>query len=202
MVPRTKLKWSSDGTSVYLTQPNHINAALIRFNMTDCKVAPTPMITDFDSESITTEDHINPDFPYNGLIGRLLWIGRNTRPDILNAVAMLASFNSNFSDYHIQQAKRVLAYLKGTISFGLYYSKQADFSIEQPLKMHMYSDSDWVRCKSTRRSITGYVGYLLSCPIIFSSTYQTSTNCYFSNRSRMYGNVTCFKRNTLCSKYL
>ena len=113
-----KMDWNEDGSAVKLTQPNHINAALIKYHMEDSKLVPTPMISDFDSTPLPPE-HINPDFPYAGIIGTLMWIARNTRPDILTAVTLLASHNNRFGDYHIKQAKRVLAYLKSTKEYGV-----------------------------------------------------------------------------------
>ena len=73
---------------------------------------------------------------------------------------------------HIKEAKRVLAYLKGTIDYGLVIKKCPNYDITKPITLKMYSDSDWGRCKITRRSVTGYVGFLLGSPIITQSCYQ------------------------------
>ena len=166
-----KMDWSTDGTEVKLTQPNHINAALVKYHMEDSKDVPTPMVTDFDSAPLPSE-HINPDFPYSGIIGTLMWIARNTRPDILTAVTLLASHNNRFSDYHIKQAKRVLAYLKSTKEYGIKIQKEPNFDMNKPIKLVMYSDFDWARDKIKRRSVTGFVGYFMGSPIVTQSHYQ------------------------------
>ena len=165
------MDWNEDGSAVKLTQPNHINAALIKYHMEDSKLVPTPMISDFDSTPLPPE-HTNPDFPYAGIIGTLMWIARNTRPDILTAVTLLASHNNRFGDYHIKQAKRVLAYLKSTKDYGVKITGQKDFDLTKPLKLVLYSDSDWARDKIKRRSMTGYIGYFLGSPIVWQSCYQ------------------------------
>ena len=167
----TKMEWSNDFTGVKLTQPNHIRSALIRYNMMDCKPQSTPMSADFDSSPLSA-DHVNPDFPYSGIIGTLIWIARISRPDILNAVTLLASHSGSFCDRHIKEAKRVLAYLKGTEDYGLLIKKSPGYDISKPITLKMYSDSDWGRNKTTRRSVTGYVGYLLGSPIVSQSCYQ------------------------------
>jgi hypothetical protein len=166
-----KMEWNSEMTAVKLTQPNHLRSALIKYNMVDCKPQKTPMSPDFDSTALP-EDTVSPDFPYSGLIGTLIWIARNTRPDILNAVTMLASHNKRFSERHIKEAKRVLAYLKGTENHGLMIRKAKKFDITQPMTLNMYSDSDWGRDKTSRRSVTGFVGFFQGSPIVTQACYQ------------------------------
>ncbi|GKF52363.1 uncharacterized mitochondrial protein-like protein, partial [Tanacetum coccineum] len=55
---------------------------------------------------------------------------------------------------HFQSVKRILRYVKGTISFGLTFSRPHKNSIIG------YSDVDWARCLDTRRSTYGYSIYL------------------------------------------
>lgn len=45
-------------------------------------------------------------------------------------------------------------YLKGTINKGLFYSASCDLSLT------VYSNADWGRCLSSRRSLTGYCIFL------------------------------------------
>ena len=167
----TKMEWSTDYSAVKLTQPNHIRGALIRYNMMDCKPQITPMSADYDSSPLP-EDHVNPDFPFSGIIGTLIWIARNSRPDILVAVTLLATRNKRFNTDHIKAAKRILAYLKGTENYGIIIRKEPNFDISKPITLKMYTDSDWARDKATRRSITGYVGYFMGSPIVTQCKYQ------------------------------
>ena len=167
----TKMEWSTDYSAVKLTQPNHIRGALIRYNMMDCKPQNTPMSADYDSSPLP-EDHVNPDFPFSGIIGTLIWIARNSRPDILVAVTLLATRNKRFNTDHIKAAKRILAYLKGTENYGIIIRKEPNFDISKPITLKMYTDSDWARDKATRRSVTGYVGYFMGSPIVTQCKYQ------------------------------
>ena len=166
-----RLQWNKDFSSVKLDQPNDIRKALLRFNMCDAKIWNTPMASDFDSEP-APKDNVNPNFPYAALIGVLLWITRMTRPDIQVAVTLLASHMSNFTEYHIKQAKRVLSYLKGTSELGLHITKQKEPFDLKNCKLEVFSDSDWARDKIKRRSVTGYVGYFLGNPIVYRVCYQ------------------------------
>lgn len=67
---------------------------------------------------------------------------------------------------HLHALKRVLRYVKGTISHGLrlYKSKKND--------MVTYSDADWAGCPSTRRSTSGYCVFLGDNLVSWSSKRQ------------------------------
>lgn len=55
--------------------------------------------------------------------------------------------NPSSSDF--TALKRILSYIKGTLSFGLHINKG-------PLKLIAFSDTDWAGDPSDRRSTTGY----------------------------------------------
>lgn len=50
--------------------------------------------------------------------------------------------------------KRILGYVKGTITMGISLHKGTDFTVTA------YSDSDWAGCNITRRSTGGYITFL------------------------------------------
>jgi hypothetical protein len=54
-------------------------------------------------------------FPYQCLVGSLMYIAVSTRPDIMHAVSVLSRFNLCYDNEHVAAAKRVLRYLKGTM---------------------------------------------------------------------------------------
>ena len=101
-----------------------------------------------------------------------MWLTRMTRPDIMLSVTLLASHMTNFTDFHIKAAKRVLQYVKGTMDLGLHIKKMASKIDPLNCKLEFYSDSDWARDKIKRRSVTGYVGYFLNNPIVYCCKYQ------------------------------
>ncbi|GKB85873.1 retrovirus-related pol polyprotein from transposon RE1 [Tanacetum coccineum] len=55
---------------------------------------------------------------------------------------------------HFQAVKRILRYIKGTLSFGL------SFHHSDSPSLLGYSDADWARCLETRRSTYGYSIFL------------------------------------------
>jgi hypothetical protein len=104
---------------------------------------------------------------YRTVVGKLLHISRNTRPDIAYAVHQVSRFNSAPGDEHWVAVKRILRYLKGSISTGIEFKSTNTILIG-------YSDADHAACPETRRSVTGYA-FKLGCNLLsWSSKTQTS----------------------------
>ena len=66
-------------------------------------------------------EEVNP-LPFRSLIGSLRYLV-HTRPDITYNVSYLSRFMLKPTSEHINAAKRVLRYIKGTSLFGLRYEK-------------------------------------------------------------------------------
>ena len=60
--------------------------------------------------------------PYINAVGALMYLATATRPDIANAVSILARFSSNPGLQHWQAVKHLMRYLKGTMDMKLTYS--------------------------------------------------------------------------------
>ncbi|GLI65174.1 hypothetical protein VaNZ11_008635 [Volvox africanus] len=88
---------------------------------------------------------------YRALVGELYYLATNTRPDIAQAISVLARFMGKPSKADMGLALGVLRYLAGTKELGLCFGGDGD------LAMVSYSDSDWAGDPATRRSTTGYV---------------------------------------------
>lgn len=56
---------------------------------------------------------------YQRLIGKLMYLACDTKPDIIFAVGQLSKHNANSRKKHLQIAKRVVRYLKDTIDISL-----------------------------------------------------------------------------------
>ena len=74
-----------------------------------------------------------------------------TRPDLCCIVTKLSQNMCDPTKAHLNMAKHVLRYLKGTLNIGLTFRKQKS----EILGLQGFCDSDW-GAPSDRRSITGY----------------------------------------------
>jgi len=85
---------------------------------------------------------------YKGLIGSLLYL-TTCRPNIMFAVCLCARFQSCPKESHLKATKRILKYLKGTTSIGLWYPSHS------PIHLVGYSESDFAGCNLDRKSTSG-----------------------------------------------
>ena len=96
------------------------------------------------------------------MIGSFLYLTAS-RPDIMFSVCM-----ANPKETHLIAVKRILRYLKHTLSIGLWYPKGAIFELIG------YSDSDYAGCKFDRNSTSGGCHLLGRSLVSWSSKKQNS----------------------------
>ncbi|KAL0320408.1 UNVERIFIED_CONTAM: Retrovirus-related Pol polyprotein from transposon RE1 [Sesamum radiatum] len=73
---------------------------------------------------------------FRSLVGSLRYL-TCTRPDILFAVGLVSRFMENPIEEHMNAAKRILRYLKGTFDYGIFYTSSNDVCFKG------YCDSDY-----------------------------------------------------------
>lgn len=150
-----------------LSQAAYIDSLMQRFpgySSNIAKGAPLP-VRKLEDEDFETPAVISP---YQELVGCLLWLSGCTRPDVSFAASYLSRYVSAPTEAHWQLALRVVSYLVHTRDYGL------TLGGSKPKPLEMYVDSDWGGCDGTRRSTTGYIGYLYGSPISWSSKRQTT----------------------------
>eukprot|EP00963_Diacronema_lutheri_P009792 scaffold916_cov343-Pavlova_lutheri.AAC.1 len=85
------------------------------------------------------------DFPYQELVGCLMYLAVCTRPDIAFVTNCLARFVVAPTNTHVTIAKRVLKYLSGSKSHGLLLGSHNQILLEG------YCDANYGTCEVTRR---------------------------------------------------
>ena len=137
---------------------------LQRFGLQDANPVPVPL-----TPGIQFEDDKSPAVDqklYRGIIGSLLYAARCTRPDISFAVTFLSQFCHQPRRCHLSAAKRILCYLKGSISFVLKFSKHVSH------EFYVLCDADWGNNRLDRKSFLGYVLFFGGGPIMHSARKQ------------------------------
>ncbi|XP_022040579.1 uncharacterized mitochondrial protein AtMg00810-like [Helianthus annuus] len=138
-------------SGLFLTRAKYAKDILIRAQLLDSKPISTPL-TPHESFTSAGLSYSDPTL-YRSLVGALQYL-TITRPDLSYAVKQLSQFLHNPTIDHFRAVKRLLRFVKGTLSFGLTYNHPHKQSILG------YSDADWARCLDTRRSTYGYSIFL------------------------------------------
>lgn len=134
--------------TISINQKDFIQELLVRFNLTEAKDVVTPMEV---GSKLNYNEKENIDVPYQQLIGALMFLAVNTRPDIAFVTSYLSQFNLNHDAQHWKAAKRILRYLKGTIDYSLTYQKTNSLNVVG------FCDADWANDLNDRKSYTGFV---------------------------------------------
>lgn len=151
---------------IVLSQRRYTKEILEQFGMAEAAPAASPLEPGFQwGRSGEGEEPFADGSEYRSVVGALLYLANNTRPDLAHAVGMLARHMAAPGAAHWAAAKRVLRYLKGTASMGLHFG-----GTQEPW-FDGYSDSDWGQ-DLTRRSTTGYIFTLNGGAVSWSSKRQ------------------------------
>jgi hypothetical protein len=114
-------------------------------------------------------DSIDNAFWYRSMAGTLQYL-MITRPDIAYVVQQACLYMHAPSAHHAALIKRILRYLKGTSSLGPHLHGAAT------PKITAYTDTDWVGCPDTRRSMYGFVIFLGHSLVSWSSKRQMTVS--------------------------
>jgi len=121
---------------------------------------------------------------YKRLIGRLMYL-TNTRPDITFSVQQLFQFLAKSTTAHYTATIRILKYIKGTLSLGLFFSSNTSAHLKA------FCDSDWGTRSDSRQSVTGFSVYLGNSLISWKSKKQgTISKSYCEAEHRAMTTVT------------
>ena len=170
------IKFVKDATNntVTLTQKGLTQKIIDTTGMQDCNPNWTPAIQqalaiDPDGELMVEE------WSYPSVVGMLLYLCTNTRPDISFAVSQVARFNHSPKRSHASAIKTIVRYLHRTADKGIIVRPTGDLSID------CYVDADFAGLHgrdpdyspTSAKSRTGYIITLGGCPILWKSQLQT-----------------------------
>ncbi|KAM1666352.1 hypothetical protein ACFX14_045629 [Malus domestica] len=143
------LEVQRNSEGLFMHQSKYSLDLLHKANMAGAKPCVTPLGT-------TKLDHSGPllsnPTEYRSLVGGLQYLTW-TRPDLSFAVNQVCQFMHSPREQHLQAVKRILRFLKGTLTQGLWFKKGS-------LALTAYSDADWAGCTFDRRSTTGFCVFL------------------------------------------
>lgn len=106
---------------------------------------------------------------YKMAVGSLQYLAFS-HPDIAYSVNRLSWFMHHPKNCHWQTVKRILCYLAGTMSYGIYLSARS------PITLHAFSDGDWVGDVDDIVSTNAYILYLgkTHCVVVEEVNWRSS----------------------------
>ena len=138
---------------IYICQRKYALEVLKRFGMKESNAVMNPMVPGFKAGKIGEGNRIDESY-YKQIVGSLMYI-TVSRPYIMFGVSFISKFMASPTEMHLQAAKRILRYLKGTINYGIFYKKNEN------KQLIAYTDSDYAGDIADKKSTSGYV-FMLS----------------------------------------
>jgi histone deacetylase 1/2 len=165
---------TKDNGTIELTQPGLIERIITVTGLTEGQEKFTPADTKplgKDPEGPQCEER----WSYPSVVGMLMYVASNTRPDVAFAVHQCARFTHCPKRSHEKAIKRIVRYLKGTKTKGMVMTPSNDLSLD------MYADADFAGlwnaedvndpiCLQSRK---GCIITLGKSPVLWASKLQT-----------------------------
>lgn len=153
----------------YLCQRKYATDIVTEMGLLGCKPAGSPMDQNHQLGRVKGPVIAEPE-RYRRLVGRLIYLAA-TRPDLTYSVHILSQFMQAPMEEHWLAALKVVRYLKGTLGQGILLDAKS------PLHVTGWCDSDWGRCTTPRRSLSGWIVQLGASPISWKSKKQDTVSC-------------------------
>ena len=163
-----------DDGQIKLKQLGLIERVLKATGLQECNpdktpASQTPLGTDKDGAEFCEK------WSYSSVVGMLLYLASNSRPEIAFAVHQCARFTHNPKVSHGQAVKRICRYLKGTKDRGMILTPSKNLTVD------CYVDSDFAGQWNAEdpqdplcvKSRTGYVLMVAGCPVHWVSKLQS-----------------------------
>ena len=168
------IQFTRRGATIELTQTGLIKRVIEAADMIDCNTCDTPaehkpLGKDPSGAAFSESWH------YASVVGMLLYLASNSRPDIAFAVHQCARFTHAPKQSHAKAIKRIIRYLKGTSDRGLIMRPTKE------LKIDCFVDADFAGLWGVEdpddpisvKSRTGYILTLGNCPLLWVSKLQS-----------------------------
>jgi Reverse transcriptase (RNA-dependent DNA polymerase) len=162
--------------TISLTQSHLINSIVSELGLQSNSTPwDTPVLSSRILQKHEGSDQHNEQWNYSGVIGKLNYLEKSTRPDIAYAVHQCARFAAEPKVEHTSAVRLIGRYLLATMDKGIVCTPNDQ-------SFRLYSDADFSgnwssECAefdvSTARSCSGYVVKYAGCPIVWASRLQT-----------------------------
>ena len=124
-----------------------------------------------ECEKLSVEDQKS----YRSGMGMLLYLVKHSRPDIANTTRELSKANDGANRAAYKELLRVIKYVIKMENLGLRLEPMGNSN--KPWEIVCFSDSDYAGDPVSRRSISGFVLYVLGIPVSWQSNRKSTLHC-------------------------
>lgn len=157
---------SRDKEGFCLSQEIYIEKIASDFQLLEAKGSKYPL--DPGYHKITDSPPLPPENQFRKIIGMLLYVAINTRPDVAASVNILAQHVATPRQVDMNEAQRVVKYLMATKTLVLHLSSHRNSDT-----LIAFSDANWAEDKFSRKSVSGVLCLMLGSPISWRSKKQS-----------------------------
>lgn len=161
------IKIERDIGGVYqINQTNYIEKIARKFGLQDAKTSKVPLDPGY-YKIMSDADELEQQERYQSLIGGLLYIAVNSRPDIAASISILSQQLKQPTELDWNEAKRTVRYLMSTKHLKLKLGGSSTTGLIA------YADADWAEDKRDRKSNSGFLLQFAGGTISWACRKQT-----------------------------
>ena len=145
-----QIHWQELG--IFLPQSKYAGNLVKKFDLESASSVRTPMSPNVKLTIDLLGKSVDSSL-YRSMIGSLLYL-ITSRPNISYSVGVCVRYQANPKESHMTALKRIIKYVKTTVEFGVWYSKDTSDVLAR------YSDADWTGNADDRKSTLGDCFYV------------------------------------------
>ena len=153
---------------IFLSQSKYAKNLVKKFGLESTSSVRTPMSPNVKLTGDLLGKSVDHSL-YRSMIGSLLYLTAS-RPNSSYSVGVRARYQANPKESHMTALKRIIKYVKTTIEFGVWYSKDTSDVLTG------YSDADWAENADDRKSISWGCFYVRNNLVSWMSKKQNSVS--------------------------
>ncbi|XP_038885973.1 secreted RxLR effector protein 161-like [Benincasa hispida] len=163
-----------DVGTMRLSQEAYCHKMLKIFRMNESKSVTTPLVSHFKlslEHAPQTDDERDQMqvVPYANVVGNLMYLMVCTISDLAHCLSVVSRYMADPESYHWQAVEWILRYIKGTVSYGLLYTKH----LSNQEVLISFVDADYATDKYKRRSLSSLVFKFFGNTVSWKSSLQS-----------------------------
>lgn len=153
---------------IFVHQTNYARRVMEQWGYASCNHKVTPMADGMDPSVWAQDKQPDVKIPFRQVVGAARYACDSLRPDLCVSTSMLARHMTCYSEDSWKAAGRMMRYWAGTMDKGLKFN----FGLGDVPEIAIWTDASFASGEHQRRSRTGFVMFIGSTPVVWTSKLQ------------------------------